>query len=575
MQTGKDPKMKKPRIDRFIVLISSIGLAGFLLVATVVLATMTPQSATANAAQQPPGQATPTPKPPLSGEALPSLASLQADDGLDDAGRAVLQLDGIQGPGGMQPAAISINSPLMCDAPIVLNGSIVTGTNPQMTGRLVRNGLPSTCGDGYTCSGVQSTSTKFSYQKFDFINSAPDWQCVDVQVDARSCTQQVYSAAYQESFDPANLCTNIQGAMGFSTSGLYGYSFLAAPGTGFSIVNNTTGIVPPSSNCANYTMTVSLCSSTPVITAKQGVNLPGFTANNLGKVTVQVPVVFQNSGNFTGAASAATVTETVNISVRDGKPAAVNAEFGKAGAVVAPGKTLTQTIPLSFSGSPFQCVSRFFTVNNLATMNTGIYYCNGTNPPADYVVTGSVLPNDTFDEDSYAFQSMPGTRITITVDTISVATAFDPKACVSATPNGPCLPGFQGDNNFICTFPPPNFSGPRFGGLLPDDTDGDNIYYVRINSGSGASGFAGPTGDYRASILVTEGPTGACKMVPVQDNGIPSFVTSFALPSRPEVTIVPSTTITVTTTPIQIMVPPSDPTNPGCGILYLPIVNRK
>jgi hypothetical protein len=119
-----------------------------------------------------------------------------------------------------------------------------------------------------------------------------------------------------------------------------------------------------------------------------------------------------------------------------------------------------------------------------------VYGCNGSNPPSADVYAGSVLPRDNFMEDAVAFRSAPGAHITATVDTVSAATAFDIEACISGTPQGDCLPGFSGDDNFSCTFPPPSFACPRFGGLLPADPDNDNIYYLRINSGSGASNFA-------------------------------------------------------------------------------------
>ena len=161
--------------------------------------------------------------------------------------------------------------------------------------------------------------------------------------------------------------------------------------------------------------------------------------------------------------------------------------------------------------------------------------------------------------------------ITATVDTVSAATAFDIEACISGTPQGTCLPGFQGDDDFNCTFPPPSFGCPRFGGVLPVDPDGDNIYYLRVNSGSGATNFAGPMGNYRATLLVTAGPTGACPMVPALDNGANSFV-QVAGPSI--VASAPSPTITVfaNVQPVQIVVPPSG--GPTCGVAYLPAVRK-
>lgn len=473
----------------------------------------------------------------------------------------------LQGAGSAGP--LEIGAPLSCTEPLVLSGSIVTGTNPVFTGRLIRNGVPSVCGESYTCSGVQSTSTNFSYEDFDFINSSSAWQCVDVAMDARNCGQQVYSAAYLNSFNSANLCENIQGAMGYSTSELYGYSFMVPPNTNFRIVNNTIGILAPSANCSDYTMTVTLCSSQPSISVSEGSGLPIIKADNAGKALVPVPVTFSNQGDFTGSVDASTVSNTVKVSVLDGKPAAVQALFGKPGAIVRAGDTITQLVPLKFSGSQFQCLSRMYLVENTMSMTSQPYYCNGFNPPSAEVFAGSILKDDAFSEDDYAFESQAGTHITVTVDTVDAATAFDIEACLSDTPDGQCLPGFQGDDDFNCTFAPPAFGCPRFGGLLPADSDGDNIYYLKINSGSGVMNFAGNQGDYRATTLVTSGPTGACPGVGVLDNGPNSFLSLAGLDS-----VVPTSTVQATVTPILIQVPPSNPSAPGCSTNYLPGIFR-
>ena len=318
----------------------------------------------------------------------------------------------LQADNGAAPGVIAIPSAssASCTAPIVLHGSIITGTSPQYTGRLIRNGVPSLCGEDYSCSGIQSTGTTFSYQQTNLINAETNWQCVRVDLDARSCAQQVYSAAYLNSFSPANLCTNIQGAMGFSTSGIYGYSLMVPPNTNFSIVNNTTGIVPPSANCANYTMTVSLCSSAPVIKVDKGQGPSPLTlhADVSGTLSTKVPVFFSNTGNFTATMDARTVSETVKITVADNKPAAVQATFGHAGAIAPPGKIISTTIPLEFSGSQFQCLPRTYLLTSQLTMTQNTYYCNGYNPPSAQVFTGSVLPQDNFDEDGWAFQAATG-----------------------------------------------------------------------------------------------------------------------------------------------------------------------
>ncbi len=218
---------------------------------------------------------------------------------------------------------------------------------------------------------------------------------------------------------------------------------MTPPGDNFQIVNNTTGVVPPSSDCANYTMTVTLCPSTVNMTASRTPNQSTVLANSLGQAVVPLTMKYQNTGDFTATVSADTVSETLHVSVLDGQLAAVNTQVGKGGAIVPPGAFITQTFPLQFSGSQFTCLPRTYTVSSQMTAIAEPYYCNGFNPPSAVVQSGSVLPLDNFDEDTFAFQSLPGTFITVTVDTVSAATAFDIEACVSGTPNGTCLPAFK------------------------------------------------------------------------------------------------------------------------------------
>lgn len=517
----------------------------------------------------------------LSLPSTPAQASSPVPNGIvvqdapaGDSPDAPLEFDLV--PGAGDGAALPVALPDACVAPIVQAGSIIAGVNPLMTGRLIRDGVPSVCGLDNACAGVQSTGTQFSYETFNFINPTAEWQCVQVTLDARSCSQQVYSAAYLDSFNPANQCTNIQGAMGFSTADVYGYSFMVPPSTDFTIVNNTTGIGDPSASCASYVMTTTLCTTDLAVTATKRPQADLIHADSTGKAIVPVDVVFHNNGNYSAAVSAELISETVSIQVQDAKPAVVQATFGHAGAIVRPGGTATETVQLEFSGSQSQCLSRSYEVASKLEMTAGVYGCSGFNPPSASVYAGSLLPDDNLNEDTVAFQSLPGTHITATVDTVSLATAFDIEACISGTPQGPCLDGFQGDDDFACTFAPPAFGCPRFGGLLPADPDNDDVYYLRINSGSGASNFAGPTGDYRASILVTEGPTGACPLVPVLDNGANSFRSlagGLAEPLAVESQVL-TTTFLADVSPIRIIVPPSDPTNPSCGQIYLPVALR-
>jgi hypothetical protein len=476
------------------------------------------------------------------------------------SGRA---LAAVAGASGLEPFA----APRGCAPPAVVHGSIVKASSPVLTGRLVRDGVPSVCGRPHTCPGVQNTTDTavppdppnnlFAYQQFSFVNSSAETQCVKVEIDASACKQAVYSATYLGVFDPTDLCANVQGAMGFSTSGRYGYSFLVPAQTPYVVVNNTVGIVPPTSDCASYTMTVSSCGAVPRIAASWGAGAPSVRADAAGKASVMVPVTFTNTGGFAGSVNAATVMHAPDVSVVDGEPATVQARSGAAGAIVMPGGRVTQDVPLEFSGSPLQCRPRTYLVRDAPVMTADPYFCTGFIAPSPEVATGSVPPDALFSEDAFAFYSAPDVVATASVDTVSAATAFDVEACIGGEPQGPCLPGLSGDDDFVCTFPPPAFACPRFGDeahAIPVDPDGDGIYYLRIDSGSGASNFAGATGDYRVTLDVSAGAVGACPMVPVLDTGANGFLTA-PLPSAFDLG---QSDVAVTASPVRIVVPAAD-----------------
>jgi hypothetical protein len=111
-----------------------------------------------------------------------------------------------------------------------------------------------------------------------------------------------------------------------------------------------------------------------------------------------------------------------------------------------------------------------------------------------------ILP---FTYDLYAFTGTPGTNVEVSVDTVSAATAFDPWACLSTTPEGCVLFDENviewGDDDQACSFPPPTYECPSFSALLPPDTDGDGIYYLLV-SDSAEDDFAGPTGLYKLTV---------------------------------------------------------------------------
>ena len=110
--------------------------------------------------------------------------------------------------------------------------------------------------------------------------------------------------------------------------------------------------------------------------------------------------------------------------------------------------------------------------------------------------TPDILP---FTYDLYSFTAKAGTSVDVSVDTVSAATAFDPWACISTTPDG-CAQFDDnvvdwGDDDQACTFPPPTFECPAFTATLP--TDG--VYYLLV-SDAAEDDFVGPVGLYALKV---------------------------------------------------------------------------
>jgi hypothetical protein len=107
-----------------------------------------------------------------------------------------------------------------------------------------------------------------------------------------------------------------------------------------------------------------------------------------------------------------------------------------------------------------------------------------------------ILP---FTYDLYAFTGTAGTNVDVSVDTVSAATAFDPWACVSTTPEGCVLFDENvvewGDDDQACTFPPPTYECPAFRATLPVD----GVYYLLV-SDAAEDDFAGDVGLYALTV---------------------------------------------------------------------------
>jgi hypothetical protein len=122
--------------------------------------------------------------------------------------------------------------------------SMLTTSDLTQADRLGRDGQPSGC-SGKACPGGGFPGTKF-YKTYNFTNSSAADACFTVTINAALGGQgDIESAAYVNSYNPANLCQNYLGDTGVSGLGTTvpnaSYSFIVPANSDFVVVVNTTG----------------------------------------------------------------------------------------------------------------------------------------------------------------------------------------------------------------------------------------------------------------------------------------------------------------------------------------------
>jgi hypothetical protein len=122
----------------------------------------------------------------------------------------------------------------------------LTASDLTQADRLGRDGQPSGCG-GKACPGGGFPGTKF-FKTYNFTNSAGAPACFTVTINAATGVPgvgDIESAAYLDSYNPANLCQNYLGDSGVvglgTTVGSASYSFTVPAQSNFVVVVNTTG----------------------------------------------------------------------------------------------------------------------------------------------------------------------------------------------------------------------------------------------------------------------------------------------------------------------------------------------
>ncbi len=466
------------------------------------------------------------------------------------------------------PAAYEIGANGTCGVPWQIVTGVISSTSPVQTGRMFATNIPGVCGRTTSCAAYDSSSY-YPYQQFDFHNSSSDAQCMSVTLDARSCDNMMFSAAYLNSHDPSKVCANYLSSIGHATDRVFTYSFQVPGGAYFSIVNYVINDANPSQRvCSQYGMKVSPCSTNIAVAATQALAGPSTVyADSNGAAVITYSLSYRNTGNYTAVVPSSSVVETALAQ----PPNAPVLNYGRAGGVIAPGGTTTQSVAVEVQNALLNtCVPTTYTVTARLDAQASTYACNwGNSLPNILDVTGTLYPDIYQDEDSYSFSAKPGWFVTVTLNTLNPGTAFDPKACISASPHGACLPGLYSDDALPCDFPPkpPTVSNPcpMITGTLP----AGDIYYLRVNRYSGAS-FMGTTGEYRATLELRAPDAGLCPLVQALDNGSRAFLAPAGSTAADAMT----STISATSPPVTVVLPAANPSNPACTALHLPIVSR-
>ena len=140
-------------------------------------------------------------------------------------------------------------------APLVTTGSI-TADDPNQVGRLFRTITNTT-----TCllrrSATTSGTAALDFDQYTFTNDTGGPACVFVDLDATGCgvaTNQISMAAYDGSYNPASILTNLIAEPGGSTGQNFSnsMSFSVAPGQTYVIVVHN---VNAGTTCPSYTLT--------------------------------------------------------------------------------------------------------------------------------------------------------------------------------------------------------------------------------------------------------------------------------------------------------------------------------
>ena len=167
---------------------------------------------------------------------------------------------------GVQASALI--APQACP-PSSIDGVVGSGSTdyPFVTGnqtsRLFRNSVESTCGSQKATPSLSDAGTSFKYDAYLFSNTTASSICATV-IFTPTANNQLFAAAYDQAFNPANVQQNYLGDAG-NSDGTHGFSFTVPANHNFVVVvsrvNNAAN--PPSLSYSFKVLGVPTCNSCP------------------------------------------------------------------------------------------------------------------------------------------------------------------------------------------------------------------------------------------------------------------------------------------------------------------------
>lgn len=137
-------------------------------------------------------------------------------------------------------------------SPIVTTGTL-TVADPTQAGRIVRDGLPSTCTGK---SNALQNSTAVRAKSYNF--TAPVTGCATVDFNHLGCGGNTTEVVAYSMYNPASPATGVIGDPGFSSTGTGSFSFPVTGGVPFTMVVHE---IAPNSGCASFSFTISYSTS--------------------------------------------------------------------------------------------------------------------------------------------------------------------------------------------------------------------------------------------------------------------------------------------------------------------------